>query len=426
MSAAIPPWSAAGHAGAGRRALDLTTRQRDDAAVPAAVAYDPLDPVLWTDPYPTYRRLRDDNPVHRLADGRAWVLSRFEDVFAAATDTATFSSGQGLTFEEDEITALGLAPTLVMMDRPRHTDFRRLVNQLFTPRRVADLEAPVRAFARQRLGAMAEAGGGDLVAELAGPLPSLVVATFLGVPAADRVRFGRWSSAIVQASAAGSVLGARQALADLYGYFTELLAWRRADPADDMVSVLAGATLDGRPLSLEEVLGFCFVMIVGGNDTASGLLSGMAAALTTHRDERRRLLRQPDLVPGAVDELLRWLTPVQGLTRTVTTTVTVHDRTMRPGDKVFLLYASANRDEREFGRTAGALDVGRRFRRMLAFSSGPHHCLGAAAARLQGRVVLEELLALMPNFVAEPAAGVLAPGPFTRRYETLPLVAAGG
>ncbi|HZU80917.1 MAG TPA: cytochrome P450 [Acidimicrobiales bacterium] len=385
--------------------------------------YGPLDPGLWLDPYPLYARLRDEDPVHFVADRGFFVLSRFADVFAAATDTATFSSASGLTFEEDEITKLGLAPTLVMMDRPRHTDYRRLVNRMFTPRAVADLEPAVRAFARDRLERIAEAGTADFVAELAGPLPSLVVASYLGVPESDRTRFGHWSSAIVQANASGSIFGAKEALAELYGYFTDLLERRRAGPGADMLSVLATSTLDGRPVTVEEVLGFCFVMIAGGNDTASGLLSGMAAALTADRDERALLLDDPGLVPGAVEELLRYLTPVQGLSRTTTRAVTLHGTTVDAGTKVHLLYGSANRDEREFGPDAAELRVRRRAPRMLAFSSGPHHCLGAAAARLQGRVVLEELLRAMPEFSADPAGGTYAPGPFTRRFDSLPIEA---
>lgn len=387
----------------------------------APLRYDPLDPALWRDPYPVYRRLRDEDPCHFVADRRFWVLSRFEDVFAAANDPVTFSSAQGLTFEEDEISKLGLAPTLVMMDRPRHTDYRRLVNRLFTPRRVADLEPPVRKFVRQRLGELADEGGGDFVAELAGPLPSLVVASYLGVPESDRVDFGRWSSAVVQANATGKVLEARQALTELYGYFSERIRRLRRDPGDDMVSVLADADIDGRALSEEEILGFCFVMIVGGNDTASGLLSGTATALTEHMAERRRILDDPALAAPAVEELLRWTSPVQGLSRTTTRSVDIGGVAVPSGAKVHLLFASANRDQREFGPDAGRLDVARAPKRILAFSSGPHHCLGAAAARLQGRVVLEELLDQVPDFVADAAEAELAPGPFTRRYERLPM-----
>jgi len=387
------------------------------------VVYDPVDPDLWRDPYPVYRRLRDENPLHYVPDRRFWVLSRFEDVFAAVNDSTTFSSARGLTFEEDEIVKLGLAPTLVMMDRPAHTAYRRLVNLLFTPRRVAELEPAVRAFVRGAVGRLADAGGGDLVAELAGPLPALVVAHYLGVPETDRGRFGRWSSAIVSANASGNVLSAKEALGELYGYFTDLLAVRRRSPGDDMLSVLARSEIDGRPLEVDEVLGFCFVMIAGGNDTASGLISGAAAALTEHRGQRRRLVDDPGLVPGAVEELLRYVSPVQGLSRTTTRGVHLHGVSVPSGAKVHLLFGSANRDEREFGPDAARLDVGRRARRMLAFSGGPHHCLGAAAARLQGRVVVEELLASIPEFEADLTGGRYAPGPFTRRFERLPIAA---
>ncbi|HUY20716.1 MAG TPA: cytochrome P450 [Acidimicrobiales bacterium] len=412
-----------------------------------AVRYDPFDPEDWLDPYPVYQRLRDEDPVHRVVGGAGrrqagsgagrrggeggaqgpdfWVLSRFADVFTAATDTETFSSAQGLTFEGDEIAALGLLPTLVMMDRPGHTGYRRLVNRAFTPRRVAGLEPAVRAFVRGRMQRIAEAGTADFVDEVAGALPGVVVATFLGVPPGDLGVFTRWSSAIVQANAAGSVMSAAEAVGDLYRYFGELSEWRRSHPGDDVVSSLVASELDGRPVTVEEVLGFCFVMVAGGNDTATGLLGHSAALLTSFPDERRRLRDDPALVPGAVEELLRFTSPVQGLSRTATRPVDIDGTAIPAGAKVHLLYGAANRDPREFGPRAERLDVGRRIERMLAFGSGPHHCLGAAAARLQGRVVLEELLATMPDFVADPAGGTLAPGPFTRRYDSLPISAAG-
>jgi cytochrome P450 family 130 len=392
------------------------------ASVPAS--YDPYDEELWRDPYPVYSSLREHDPVHYVESRGFWVLSRFAEVFAAATDTDTFSSAQGLTFEEDEITKLGLAPTLVMMDRPRHTAYRRLVNQMFTPRAVAGREERVRAFARRQVEAIAEAGHADVVAELATPLPSLVVADYLGVPEADRVSFGGWSSAIVQANATGSVLSAHEAVSDLYRYFTELIAWRRHNPGDDMISCLMASTVDESPLTTEEILGFCFVMIAGGNDTASGLISGTAAALTEFPEQRRHLLADPTLVPRAVNELLRFISPVQGLSRTTVTPTSIGGVHIPAGRKVHLLFASANRDEAEFGPDAGTVDVGRHIARSVAFSSGPHHCLGAAAARLEGAVVIEELLAVMPDFVADTAAGRYAPGPFTRRFEFLPISAS--
>ncbi len=393
------------------------------------VSYDPFDPELWRDPYPTYERLREEDPVHFVEERGFWVLSRFADVMAATCDTETFSSAQGLTFEEDEITKLGLMPTLVMMDRPRHTLYRRLVNAMFTPRAVAERERAVRGFTRSRLEHVAEMGEADFVAEIASPLPSFVVADYLGVPESDRSTFGTWSSAIVQANASGNVLSAGEAVGELYGYFTKLAATRRGDPGTDMISVLLESEVDGRPVTIEEILGFCFVMIAGGNDTAAGLIGGTAALLSEHRDQRRMLISDPARVPDAVEELLRFLSPVQGLSRTTTTEVTIgpEDRpaTIPSSTKVHLLFASANRDPREFGPGAGSLDVTRTVPRTLAFSSGPHHCLGAAAARLEGRVVIEELLRAMPNFTADASGGRYAPGPFTRRFEFLPICAEG-
>ena len=286
--------------------------------------YDPFDPATHRDPYPVYRQLRDHDPVHRTARGY-WVLSRFEDVFQAALDTATFSSAQGLTFEEDEIVTLGLKPTLVMMDRPQHSTFRRLISRGFTPRKVAELEPAIRAFVRSRVAILADTGDAgdegevDFVEVLAGPLPTFVVATYLGVPDEDRERFGLWSDAIVAANATGStVRDAADAVAGLYGYFTELVEWRRRHPGDDMLSDLVAARIEGHPLQLDEILGYCFVMIAGGNDTASGLLAGSAVLLTEHPAQRQRLLADPGLLPGAIEELLRLTSPVQGLSRTTT------------------------------------------------------------------------------------------------------------
>lgn len=391
-------------------------------AANAPAIYDPYDAETLKDPYPAYRRLRDEAPVYHQADRGFWVLSRFEDVFSAVADTATFSSAKGLTFEPDEIARLGLAPTLVMMDRPQHTTYRRLISRSFTPRQVSTLEPVVREFVRGRVRAMAEAGEADFVASLAGPLPTLVVATYLGVPEEDRTQFDGWSAAIVAANAKGSgALGAAEAVADLYRYFSELVERRRVEPTDDMLSDLVQAEVDGEPLDLLRILGYCFVMIAGGNDTVTGLLGGAAVLLTERPDQRRLLLETPGRIPAAVEELLRLTSPVQGLCRTTTRNVTVRGTSVPAGQKVHLLYGSANRDPREWGPTADELDVGRPIPRMLAFGGGPHHCIGAAAARLQGRVALEELLAGLPEFVADGERGRLAPGPFVRRFEALPI-----
>jgi cytochrome P450 family 130 len=392
----------------------------------------------WRDPFPMYRQLRDHDPVHHVEPPTAgpdadaadyWVLSRFADVFRAARDTETYSSAQGLTFDYDDMskTGLGDVAPLVMLDPPAHTQFRRLVSRGFTPRQVTAIEPAIRAFVVERVEGLRAAGMGDVVAQLLKPLPSFLVAHYLGVPAADRDRFDDWTQHIVAANALGDPLGAPHAVAELFGYFSELIEWRRAAPADDVISDLVSAS-DAADVNALQILGFAFTMVTGGNDTTTGLLGGALELLTDHPDERRLLTRQPALIPDAVEEMLRLTSPVQGLARTVTRDIAIETDadpvTIPAGRKVLLLFGSANRDEREFGPSAAEFQTGREVGQILTFGHGPHHCLGAAAARLAGRVVLEELLDRCPEFAVDAAAGRYAPGHFVRWFEALPFVAA--
>jgi cytochrome P450 len=396
------------------------------STVSQAPVFVPRSGPTWSDPWPMYAALRDHDPVHHVEDGDYWVLSRFGHVVAAARDTARFSSAQGLTPTYGDMDLAGLAEIapMVMLDPPDHTEFRRLVARGFTPRQVAEIEDDVRAFVVQRLEQLAEPGDHDIAATLFKPLPSFVVAHYLGVPAGDRDRFDGWTEAVVAANADGDPLGAATAVGELFEYFGDLIERRRREPGDDTVSALVHAAGRGEhagdvvaPL---RILGFAFTMVTGGNDTVTGLLGGAAELLTAHPDQRARLLDDPTLVPGAVEELLRLTCPVQGLARTATEDVTIEGVTIPAGRKVLLLYGSANRDPREFGPDADELDVGRRIDRFLTFSHGAHHCLGAAAARLQGRVVLEELLARFPRFAVDAGRAEFAPGHFVRRYQSLP------
>jgi hypothetical protein len=385
-----------------------------------AVTFEPFGADTWRDPYLLYRALRDEDPVHWSPQLGCFVLSRFEDVFTAARDTETFSSAQGLTFS-NEIEALGLAPTIVMMDPPDHTRFRRLVSRGFTPRQVSEIEPAVRQFVNDRLDELLAAAAPDFIAGLAAPLPCFVVAEYLGVSPADRMQFAHWTRTIVQAGSKGHEAEAVESLAAMYGFFAEQVELRRAEPGDDMISTLVAA--DDGSLSVEEILGYAFVMVAGGNDTTIGLLGGSAELFTKRPEQRRRLLHDPSLIPNAVDECLRLTSPVQGLCRVATSDTSIRGTDISEGTRVLLCYGSANRDPREFGDDADDLDVGRRIARMMSFSSGPHFCLGAAAARLQGRVVIEELLRRCPDFSVDAGAGRFADGAFTRRYETLPFAA---
>lgn len=376
----------------------------------------------WRDPFPMYAALRDRDPVHHAEGADYWVLSRFEHVFAAVRDPVRFSSAQGLTFSYDDMAQAGLEDVrpIVMLDPPAHTEFRRLVSNGFTPRQVESLEPEVRSFVVERVEQLRAEGGGDVVAELFKPLPSLVVAHYLGVPPEDRARFDGWTHGIVAATSQGDPLSAPDAVAELFAYFSDLVARRRAgnEFGDDTISQLARTDADD--LSLLQILGFAFTMVTGGNDTTTGLLGGASELLTRRPDQRARLLGDPSAIRVAVEELLRLTSPVQGLARMTTRNVAVGGAEIPAGKKVMLLYGAANRDQRQFGDDAEELDVGRNPRPILSFGYGNHHCLGAAAARLQSRVALEELLARCPRFAVDGDRGVFAPGHFVRRYESLP------
>jgi cytochrome P450 len=397
--------------------------------IPQAL-FEPRSGETWRDPFPMYRALREHDPVHRVEDNGEgqdyWVLSRFQDVFRAVVDAGTFSSAQGLTFSYGEMEKLGVEAPIVMMDPPQHTALRKLAIKRFTPQQVSALDPLVREFVVERVERLREMGTGDVVAELLKPLPSLVVSHFLGVPREDRALFDRWSYAIVAANASGNVLGAADAVGEMFGYFNSLIAKRRSEPGEDVISALVHGRLNtGEEVSLAKILGMGFTMVTGGNDTTTGLLGGALELLTRHPDQRALLLADLDRTTNAVEEFLRLTSPVQGLARTTTRAVEIEGKTIPEGRKVLLLYASANRDEREFGLNAGDCDVTRRIKRILSFGYGPHHCIGAAAARLQARIAIEELLSRCPEFSVDPEGGRYAPGSFVRRYESLPFCAKG-
>ena len=391
--------------------------------------YVPGGGAAWASPWAGYAALRDHDPVHHVVppdrpEHDFYVLTRHADVLAAAVDTARFSSAQGLTVEYGELERIGLVdnPPLVMLDPPGHTAFRRLVSRGFTPRAVREVEPQVRAYVAERLEAILAAGGADIVVELFKPLPSLVVAHYLGVPAADRGRFDAWTDAIVAAGSAGHATDAAEATLGMLGYFSELVEHRRREPGDDTVSHLVAAGVGDDDAGLLGILGYVFTMVTGGNDTTTGALGGAVQLLAAHPEQRTLLAGDPALVPGAVEEFLRLTSPVQALARTTTRAVELHDVTVPAGRKVLLCYGAGNRDPRRYGPDADELDVQRQPTQILTFSQGSHHCLGAAAARMMIRVALEELLARLPCFEVDPGAITWAPGPYVRRPLSLPLV----
>lgn len=367
----------------------------------AALDFDPFDPALHQDPYPVYRRLRNDFPVHHNPRRRFWTLSRHADVHAALQAPDVFISGKGVYVgmpEDDEGRLTAEVPLLITTDRPRHTQLRALVSRAFTPRRIALLEPRIRAIARGLLDNIEGRREFDLVREFSGPLPTIVIAELLGVPAEDQEWFKEKSTAVAQFDPSAPRGDTQMGPAiEIGSYLAKVLAERRQDPRDDLLSALLAAEIDGERLSDVELIGFGFLLLVAGNETTTNLISNAAILLDRHRDQRRLLLEDPGRIPGAIEEFLRFDSPVQGLARTTAAPVTLHGVTIPEGSKVLLLFGSANHDERVIP-DAERFDVLRALNPHLAFGFGAHFCLGANLARLEARVAFEELLARFPDY----------------------------
>lgn len=357
--------------------------------------YDPYDPRVHENPFSIYRELRDQHPVYFNSEKNFWALSRFGDVMSAVNDAETFSSADGITIEGGG----NLLPMMIMMDPPKHDRLRGIVNRAFTPRRIAELEPRIRKLAAGLIDEFAATGGGDLVDAVASPIPSLIIAEFLGVPGEDRDKFRKWSDAAVRQdpSVPGTQKEGAESARALYEYFGQVIEERRKSPQDDLVTALIQAEVDGEHLAPDELLGFCFLLLVAGNETTTNLISNGAIAFAEHPDQRRDLVTDPTLLPNAVEECLRYDGPVQGLARTTTREIEIHDQKLKAGEKVLLLYGAANRDERQF-ENPDVFDIRRKAIRHLALGQGTHFCLGASLARMEARVAFDELLKRMPEY----------------------------
>jgi cytochrome P450 len=358
-------------------------------ADPREFVYDPSRPDFQANAHAIYRTLRDEYPVYHNPVNGVWALSRFADVRDAATDTATFSS-------ENTDISVGLLPQIQSMDPPRHDALRNLVSRAFTGRRADAMEPRIRAVARRLIDGFAAQGEVDLMHEFARHLPSLVIGEMIGVPEDRREAFLDWTEAMVETGEEG-FQQTIQAATHIYAEFSKLLAERRSSPRDDLMSALLEAELDGQKLTEEDLLGFCFTLIVAGNDTTTNLIANGAVLLAEHPEQRAYLVDTPAAIANAVEEMVRCESPAQALPRRVLRDVTVNGRTIPKGAMVRLVWAAANRDEREFPN-ADAFDVRRPAPRHLGFGVGTHFCLGARLARLEARVAFEELLARLPDF----------------------------
>ncbi len=377
-------------------------------------AYDPFSHAVQDHPWSVYRWLRDEHPVYHHEGRDIWVLSRFEDVDAAVRDPATYSSAEGISF--DRRTTAGMVPTLLTLDPPRHDELRSLVSRAFTPRSVADLEPRVREVAGQLLDTCDDPFD---AMDIASAVPTIVIAELLGVPSADKAMFRRWVETVITIDPAVATAPEHRGLmVQLFTYLQGVIDERRAEPRDDLTTRLIAAEVDGQRLSPAELLGFVFVLLVAGFETTKNLLGNAMWLLGHHDDVRAALVADPTRIPAAVEEVLRHESPVVGLGRTTTRPVVLHDTTIPAGAIVQMNYASANRDDRVFPEP-DTFDIGRSNDRHLAFGQGIHFCLGAALARLEGRVVLEELLARRPEFRVVSAQRLYSP--YIRGFASLVL-----
>ncbi|RJL36235.1 cytochrome P450 [Bailinhaonella thermotolerans] len=379
----------------------------------AVGAIDVIDPGLYAAggiPHDRFRRLRAAAPVYRHAgEPEFWAVTRHADVVRVSRDSRTFSvRSRGAMFLEYTDEELAVQRSMMMnMDPPEHTRTRSLVNRGFTPRLTALLEPRLRAVCEELAGQALRRGEGDFVAEIAAPFPARVLCELMGIPAADRHRVEQWSNRLTGFDDPGaSVEDAQAAAAEMFLYLDELVARRRQDPRDDLIGRLLLPGAYGEALTAAECNLLLIQIAVAGNETTRNAASGGMLAFFAHPAQWRRLLDDRSLLPAAVDEIVRWVSPVNQFRRTATRDTELGGQPIARGDKVVVFYSSANFDERVFA-DPGVFDIGRRPNPHVGFGGGgAHYCLGSHLARLQLSVLIETIADKMP--------GLAPAGPATR------------
>jgi len=371
------------------------------------VAYDPL---AQEETYGAYRVLRNEFPVYHNEERGFWALSRFDDVQRAAREWRHWSSAEGVNL--DDTLSLTGAGNFIAADPPDHDRLRRVVRDRFTPATVAAMEPAVRADVRSTVAGAVRDGGFDAAATLAWAIPVRTISRLLGLPVGDEPRLTAWLRAVIERDPERDRLpdGARAAGDGLRAYFAAHVADRGHAAGDDLLADVVAAQARGE-LEANEIPGLCILLYVAGTETVADFIGNALVVLAKHPDQRAMLAADPALAPAAVEELLRFESPVQYQVRTATATTELHGATIPAGSPVALLWGAANRDERRWGR-ADELDITRPAQRNLAFGEGVHHCLGAPVARLQGRIVLEAALCAMPDYRLD--GEVVPPGTLPR------------
>lgn len=373
--------------------------------------WDPYDHTIRTSPYDAWRRLRDEAPVYHNERYGFYALSRFDDVLAASIDHATFSSAYGITL--DSIGSKPEHPIMIMMDPPDHDVLRKVVSALFTPRAMLRLEQRVRELCTAYLDPFVGSGGFDYVRDFGMRLPVMVISSLLGFPEEDHDQLREWSDALLhrEEGREGPTDEGIEAQKQAWGYYWNAIQARRKDPRDDMVSHILAADYDApdgqrRKLTDIEAMGMISLISAAGNETVARHLGWVATVYAAWPGERRKLVDNPSLVPNAVEELLRFEAPSPTQGRYVLRDVEMHGTVIPAGAKMALLTGSAGRDERHYA-DPDRFDVERKLDRHVTLGYGAHYCLGAALARLEGRVALEETLKRFPAWDVDQERVVL-------------------
>ncbi|MCH8901571.1 MAG: cytochrome P450 [Chloroflexi bacterium] len=372
-----------------------------------AVQFNPLLPEVRANPYPLYHQLREEEPVHWSELMEAWVLTRYDDVSALLKDSRfsadrrkannRFAREAAARIEEGP---LANATTMLGADPPEHTRLRGLVSKAFTPRVVEAMRPHIQEIVDSLLDDVQESGRMDIIGDLAYPLPVIVIAEMLGVPPADRDDFKRWSDDIVATlgplAAPEVIEKARISIQEMADYFSAVIAERRREPREDLLSALVAAEERGEVLSEEELLATCILLLAAGNETTTNLIGNGMLALLRHPDQLEKLRDQPSLTESAIEEFLRYDGPVQSTARVAKEQLEIRGKTIEEAQLVIALLGAANRDPEQFPNP-DELDIARQPNQHIAFGQGIHFCLGSPLARMEGQIAFETLLRRMPN-----------------------------
>src|SRR5262245_15344879 len=389
------------------------------------VYWDPYDVEIDRDPYPTFRRLREEAPLYYNERHDFYAVSRYADVERGLGDRTTFISGRGGILEIIKA-GIEMPPGVVIFeDPPTHTIHRSLMSRVFTPRKVAALEPKIRAYSAECLDHLAGEERFDLIAEFAARMPMRVIGMLLGIPESDQDTIRERGDANLRTEA-GQAMRVTQDHFVTGGMFGEYIDWRVEHPSDDIMTDLLNAEFEDetgtrRRLTRQELVTYIQVVAGAGNETTTRLIGWTAKTLAEHPGQRRELVADRSLIPGAIEEILRYEPPAPHVGRDVAADAGYHGQTVPEGSAILFLVGAANRDDRRFP-DGDRFDIHRDIVSHLAFGYGPHFCLGAALARLEGRVALDEMLTRFPDWEVDMAGATLAPTSTVRGWETLPLV----